>query len=138
MKFTTGGDSLKYSVIDIDPTIPLGLIFPHEVFYIDLPSLASENGVDVIVDRMESLYVQRELQRAQAYSEFCGAKATTNLGDGDLTAIIVHQRERHRAASLRSKVILRSRIVKLVSHTWILDCWREGTRIPEDVYKISI
>lgn len=98
--------SLKLELVDAIPEPLLGLLFPIDVFYFDEPN-----------------------STAQTLAEFAGG-TTTDTIDEKTTAVVVKNVQR--AREVRKTVAGSKTIPRIVTASWIIESWKERTRLPED------
>ena len=129
---------LKYEMIDVNPAPLKGLLFPTDTFYFDRPSLAESNGLVVSDDKYRDQSVENDFDYVQSYAEFCGGNVSTSIHDPDISLIVVETTDRRRLMALKTLNVLKPKQPRLVSTDWVIACWEEGTRMPEEGESICI
>ncbi|KAB5558031.1 hypothetical protein GE09DRAFT_98509 [Coniochaeta sp. 2T2.1] len=79
--------------------------------------------------------------RLEHYIRFGGGEVVEDVEDKKITQIVVvaadGKSQRALAADVRSKVSSRRQVPRIVTSTWVEDCWKEGTLVDEEGYAPS-
>lgn len=129
-------DFLKMKLeLNFDEEIPALLLIGKNI-YMDRPSLSRYNDLGNYSNANYN-FIENDFNLIQNIAEFCSAEISKSIHNDSINLIVVNKNDTSRLSTIRKIVANKPKAVRVVSSSFIFDCWKEGTLLAEERFPIT-